>query len=1321
MKEARKTINGRSAALCIFLTFILVFSSVISVLAYDEGEKVNYTHTTDANGVDVFNIDGNIGFCCEPGKHSSDSGKMTIEHQSRNSKLAKAFYYCYTHNGNWFSKLDQYNASPLGPYWRLALEMISQYAVQGQDAIDYWNDHWPASTAAYGSEVKTFVNETCANVNVPSDFRVFVGKQSGQDSAAFYIAPVGYLQIQKQFESGKTINDSSKYSLAGAVYYVYTDQACTSRAKDTGDHDISLTTNASGATGKVEVTEGTYWIKEQTPSTGCKLDGTVRSIKVTQNHTESSPALVNSVEPLQTGYVYLVKSAQETDTNYLTEAPNNYTLEGAVYELYTASGARAKDINGNNVTLTTKADGTTDAVEISMGTYHAIETTASKGFKIDDTVQTKDVTVTASNTAQSPAKIQSTEVPVKAPFEFKFRKVDTSGNHGYKQLLGTEYTISYYDVDMGYGNDAPTEATIEGETAKRSWTYTAVKKTDESGQPYAGFDTAEDDPSEGSSALYTEDGGKILPRGVFTIEETKAAPGMARDKTVYYCRVFQSENGAEAASVFDANLSSYGDGASLTVNLNDDEQHPALKIEKKDADTGEASPVGTDRDYVKGSLAGATYAVYYDDPAQDEPQRVGTITTDEDGIGTLEKRTEGDERFIGDWLPLGRYFIEEETAPAGYVKDQMYYEDKDGEYKDGQHIVMARAQTGDADSFTYAIESLEKHHITHISKTDITTGKELPGASLQVLDSEGNIVEEWVSTDKPHDILALHDETQGLKDGDYTLREITAPYGYDTAEDVEFKVVSNAIENSVEMKNAPIEIRTTATDTDTETHQGTFSAEEKIKDVVKFKNLYAGRTYTFKGTLMDKATGEALTDSEGKEITAETDYTPEGEAGTLVSGEVELEFTVDASEFTKDKSVVAFEKVFREERELAMHADLEDADQTINYGGIVGTTAVDAKSKGHNILGEKDAVIVDTIRFENLSTAETYTVKGELFDKTTGKLTGIKAEGTFKPKSTNGTTEVSFKFDASKFKGHKLVAYETLLIGSIEINKHEDPDDEDQTVNVPEIKTLAVDSETNDHIANADKSVTITDTVSYNGLKPNKTYTLKGTLQYRDGALNKLKTVTKNGKPLVAETTFTPTTESGTAVVTFKFNGVDLAGKTTVVFEDLYDGKYVVATHADPDDADQSVHLPRIATKVGKKSGDYVIDTVAYRNLIPGKTYTIKGYFVEKSSGDKIKGSDGELTFTPDKPSGKVEVKLKPVKAGKTLVAFESVYLVDENDNEILVGEHKDLNDKAQTLTAKGKPATGDTSLIVLYGCAFALLSALIIILNMIKKRAASN
>lgn len=98
------------------------------------------------------------------------------------------------------------------------------------------------------------------------------------------------------------------------------------------------------------------------------------------------------------------------------------------------------------------------------------------------------------------------------------------------------------------------------------------------------------------------------------------------------------------------------------------------------------------------------------------------------------------------------------------------------------------------------VEMQDKPIKVEISKTDITNGKELPGATLVVKDKQGNIIEQWVSTDKPHLI-------NKLPVGDYTLTEITAPSGYKVAETINFTVKDTDEIQKVQMKDAHEDIK----------------------------------------------------------------------------------------------------------------------------------------------------------------------------------------------------------------------------------------------------------------------------------------------------------------------------------------------------------------------------------------------------------------------------------------------------------------------------------------------------------------------------------
>lgn len=101
-----------------------------------------------------------------------------------------------------------------------------------------------------------------------------------------------------------------------------------------------------------------------------------------------------------------------------------------------------------------------------------------------------------------------------------------------------------------------------------------------------------------------------------------------------------------------------------------------------------------------------------------------------------------------------------------------------------------------------------------ISKVDIATGKELPGAELVIKDKDGNTVAQWVSEDKPHYI-------EKLPAGEYTLTEITAPNGYQLAESIAFTVLPTGELQTVVMKDARIPEETPHEDNPSNTPQPT--------------------------------------------------------------------------------------------------------------------------------------------------------------------------------------------------------------------------------------------------------------------------------------------------------------------------------------------------------------------------------------------------------------------------------------------------------------------------------------------------------------------
>ncbi len=284
---------------------------------------------------------------------------------------------------------------------------------------------------------------------------------------------------------------------------------------------------------------------------------------------------------------------------------------------------------------------------------------------------------------------------------------------------------------------------------------------------------------------------------------------------------------------------------------------------------------------------------------------------------------------------------------------------------------------------------------------------------------------------------------------------------------------------------------------------------------------------------MDKSSGAALL-VDGQKVTAEKEFTPENS-----SGSVEIDFTFDASAIA-GKSVVVFETLYHDNKEVAVHADITDKDQTVEFEEpdkpqIRTKATVDGEKEVDPL---EKVTLTDTVTFSNLTPGKNYTVKGVLMDKSTGKkllIDGkeVTAETEFTPDKADGTVDLSFTFDASGLAGKSIVAFETLYHEDVEVAVHADIDDDDQTVVIrqPKLKTTATIGGKKEVAIS--KELVLEDKVAYTGLTPGKGYTVKGVLMDKTTG----KKFLVDGKEITAEAAFTPDKSEGEVTVTFKFDG----------------------------------------------------------------------------------------------------------------------------------------------------------------------------------------
>ena len=489
-------------------------------------------------------------------------------------------------------------------------------------------------------------------------------------------------------------------------------------------------------------------------------------------------------------------------------------------------------------------------------------------------------------------------------------------------------------------------------------------------------------------------------------------------------------------------------------------------------------------------------------------------------------------------------------------------------------------------------------------------------------------------------------------------------------------------------------IETTASDINTHDHVGTIAEKIKVVDSVWYENLVVGNTYTIQGQLYDKATGKALLDPNGKAYMSSSTF-----VAKTTSGYEDLYFEVDAS-VLKGQTVVAYEDLFYKNIDLATHADINDEGQSVHYPDI-GTSAKDAKTGTHfGTLGD-EVTIIDTVTYKNLIPKQTYTVRGELFNKDTktGLSEPAKAEVTFVPDTTDGSVELKFVLDTEDLEGKTLVAFEELIHKNVIITEHKDIEDEEQTIHIPKIRTKALDENSGNHVGSAFEESRFVDMVAYYNLIPGMTYRVSGILMDK----NKEKPVKIAGKKVITDMEFIPETANGIIEMAFDVNGLDLSGKSVVVYEHIYYGDIQIAGHEDIDDEKQSLYYPWMKTLAhfdGKKliepEGTVdLTDVVTYKNLIKGKHYRVEGVLMDKSTGKILFDPDGKpyvakKSFIPLHKNGKIEMKFTIDASqleNKEIVVFETMY---SGDAPVL--NHADINDGAQTVKIKDKPSpkTGD-------------------------------
>ena len=271
-----------------------------------------------------------------------------------------------------------------------------------------------------------------------------------------------------------------------------------------------------------------------------------------------------------------------------------------------------------------------------------------------------------------------------------------------------------------------------------------------------GLDTIHYEADELVATIVTDEKGYAsidnLPLGKYYLVETKTLEGFVLDDTP-----------------IEADLSYINQDTKVVyagMNISNERQKVQITVVKKEAGTDEV-------------LEGAVFGLFAKEDIVNKDGKVIVKAGTEIERGMTGK--DGKLTFVSD-LPLGKYYVQEMTAPKGYVKSDKVF-DVDASY-----------QGDDKEVIEFEAEFENKPIKVQISKTDITGDNELEGAVLSVIDADGNLVEKWTSGKESHMI-------EKLPAGKYILREETAPFGYVIAQDIEFEVKETDEIQKVAMKD----------------------------------------------------------------------------------------------------------------------------------------------------------------------------------------------------------------------------------------------------------------------------------------------------------------------------------------------------------------------------------------------------------------------------------------------------------------------------------------------------------------------------------------
>lgn len=1041
------------------------------------------------------------------------------------------------------------------------------------------------------------------------------------------VSNTGSVSLTKASANETLSVNNENYSLEGAVYGLYSSR---SHAQGNVDAIAWLVTDKAGHAQVDDIKCGTYYIKETEPSPGFALDENIYPVEVPSgNVVDVSVSETPQRSPVK---VWLLKTDAETgranaqgDAS-LAQAQFEFTFYGGRF----SSRAEAESAAQNGIAKRTLVMQTDEQGKISFSDAKAtfdihnengVKTATLPYFVSGDSLFFDDGqlclplgTVFVRETAapsgylldESPERIVGITAEGTTPLVAAFEAPSVS-----EQVLRGGISVGKIDRETSEHN-ALGNATLKG--ASFCITNNSTRPVVVNGTEYQ--------PGQVVITLKTDENGlaatasNALPFGTYTVTETEAPEGYLLDvqskawsKTVHIRESKTYDLTSPANSVSDQ--VKRGDIAFSKVDGKTMERMAKVPFSITSTTSGETHVVVTDENgavdtssswnaHTRNTNANDVFLAEGDLAKIDSEcglwfsGRGDIATKANDGLGAL---------------PYDTYRIEELRCTANTGKELLSFEitvkrDKaklDLGTLDNSASPAIRTTFTNADGDHMAAASTQVKLFDEVEYEGLTPGKtytlqgeiHLVGTDTDGAPNDGGPVtdpagEPIVST------VSFSPETEhGTAQVEFVFdasqlagKRIVA---FERLMDNDKQVAEHSDPADSNQTVAFPEIKTSLAEQSQESAEESTGTRTLI-DTVEYHGLVSDKTYLLNAELhiraADGSDAGIAKNANGNPITAKQAFAP-----SEADGSVEVAFTFNAPNLAGE-TVVAFEKLERNEITLAAHADISDDNQSLSFPKIE-TTAWAKATGDKNLPATSSAEIIDTVAYSNLNPGTEYRLAATVHLAESGENSvprdgGAIANGdgetlmtevTFTPDQPSGEAEVPLSLDATKLAGRNLVVFERCYQGQTLVASHEDIASGGQTVSVPSVSTEARDKATGSHIGNDDAPTTIVDTVRYENLAPGVGYEIEGVLHVAetnesDDATDEGALIAKGSEPVCATASFTPESADGEIELGFSFDSKGLDGKTVVAFETLKQGDTVLAEHADINDKNQSVSFP---------------------------------------------------------------------------------------------------------------------------------------------------